>query len=128
MKFQAIILLTASISALAAGTNSMKDVKSIIQESKANIVKKHGGSSSSNVAAPKYILSNDIAPSKTSLGAYKGEFNVANNNYQCREGDMYCDYSGNGFWTCAQGSWVYRNCGPGTKCVQNGGNLYCDYA
>lgn len=47
----------------------------------------------------------------------------------CREGAMFCDDVSGGFYTCAQGRYVYRDCGPGTRCQQQGqDNIFCNYA
>ncbi|MEU2717839.1 hypothetical protein [Streptomyces sp. NPDC007205] len=44
----------------------------------------------------------------------------------CREGAMFA--AGQGYYTCAQGQYVYRDCGPGTHAVQQGqDNVFCDY-
>ncbi|KAI9294059.1 hypothetical protein K502DRAFT_366151 [Neoconidiobolus thromboides FSU 785] len=57
-------------------------------------------------------------------------WNTGNNgsgNYGgCREGAMFCDYNSGGFYTCAQGRYVLRQCGPGTRCQQQGqDNVFC---
>ncbi|KAI9292336.1 hypothetical protein K502DRAFT_352121, partial [Neoconidiobolus thromboides FSU 785] len=77
---------------------------------------------------PEIVISNVVVASNTPLGKYSGQFNIKTNQYQCIEGAMYCDYYGYGFWTCAEGTWVYRNCGPGTTCIENNGSLYCGYS
>jgi hypothetical protein len=44
----------------------------------------------------------------------------------CREGQMFA--SGQGFYTCAQGRYVYRDCGPGTWAQQIGPDaVICNY-
>ncbi|ORX64272.1 hypothetical protein K493DRAFT_373193 [Basidiobolus meristosporus CBS 931.73] len=46
---------------------------------------------------------------------------------ECKPGAYKC--TGKGFLQCANGSWVRKECGRGTKCVQNGPNaVYCDYS
>jgi hypothetical protein len=40
-------------------------------------------------------------------------------------GAMRCE--GSGFVTCDNGSWVYRNCGPGTVCRPFQGSILCDW-
>ena len=44
------------------------------------------------------------------------------------EGEMKC--AGSGFITCNHGSYVYRQCGPGTACKSGPGYnaVFCDYA
>jgi hypothetical protein len=39
-------------------------------------------------------------------------------------GEMQCQ--GTGFITCDYSGWVYRDCGPGTKC-HPGNPLFCGY-
>ncbi|MEJ8632214.1 hypothetical protein [Streptomyces sp. MS2.AVA.5] len=47
----------------------------------------------------------------------------------CREGAMFADYQSGGFWTCSQGQYVYRQCGPGTHAVQIAlDHVICNYA
>jgi hypothetical protein len=42
------------------------------------------------------------------------------------EGLMQC--CGTGFVTCDQGTFVYRDCGPGTRCFpRTGGSVICDF-
>lgn len=46
---------------------------------------------------------------------------------ECRPGAYQC--AGQGFRQCDNGKWVHKDCGAGTKCVQNGEYaVYCDYA
>lgn len=41
------------------------------------------------------------------------------------EGAMEC--SGSGFITCDHGSWVYRDCAPGTSCRPFNSSILCDW-
>ena len=44
----------------------------------------------------------------------------------CTEGAFRCD--GTGFDTCSGGTWVYRDCAPGTACVETGpSTIVCDF-
>ena len=46
--------------------------------------------------------------------------------YECEhEGQMICQ--GKGFDTCDHGAFVYRECGKGTACKSQHGNVFCDY-
>ena len=41
------------------------------------------------------------------------------------EGAMECD--GTGFVTCDHGTWVYRECAPGTACRPSEDSIICDW-
>jgi hypothetical protein len=49
-----------------------------------------------------------------------------NEKCSCTTGEMKCD--GNGFITCANNNWVYRNCASGTSCKTSGESIVCDFA
>jgi len=44
----------------------------------------------------------------------------------CIPGSMLCSGAA-GFLTCDKGTWVYRNCAPGTVCKQFGSAILCDW-
>ncbi|KAI9297754.1 hypothetical protein K502DRAFT_73065 [Neoconidiobolus thromboides FSU 785] len=72
--------------------------------------------------------------SKGRYSSFISDPNLAARNYHknwssCREGTMFCDYNSGGFYTCAQGRYVLRQCGPGTRCQQQAqDNVFCNYA
>ncbi|MFK0026182.1 MULTISPECIES: hypothetical protein [Streptomyces] len=46
--------------------------------------------------------------------------------YGCRDGAMWA--AGQGFYTCVNGQFVYRECGPGTHAEQQGADyVICNY-
>ncbi|KAI9294488.1 hypothetical protein K502DRAFT_349915 [Neoconidiobolus thromboides FSU 785] len=127
MKFLALIPLFAIKVYCATTANS--DLNSVISATNQVDQKSNRMAVSSSNNQEKIIVSNLVAPSKVSLGKHAGIYRLGVSSYPvCKEGLMFCDYYSYGFWTCAQGRFVFRNCGPGTKCVQHNGNLYCDYA
>jgi len=49
-----------------------------------------------------------------------------NEKCSCTTGEIKCD--GNGFITCANNNWIYRNCASGTSCKTSGESIVCDFA
>lgn len=49
-----------------------------------------------------------------------------NEKCSCTTGEMKCD--GNGFITCTNNNWIYRNCASGTSCKTSGESIVCDFA
>jgi len=48
-----------------------------------------------------------------------------NEKCSCTTGEMKCD--GNGFITCTNNNWIYRNCSPGTSCRSLENSIVCDF-
>ena len=48
-----------------------------------------------------------------------------NEKCSCTTGEMKCD--GNGFITCANNNWIYRNCSSGTSCRSLENSIVCDF-
>ncbi|KAJ3227245.1 hypothetical protein HK099_002938 [Clydaea vesicula] len=69
---------------------------------------------------------NDSGSEKESYGYKKKKHYKEKESYGCTNGHMKC--KGTGFNTCDHHTWVYRECGKGTACKQNGKGVYCDYA
>jgi hypothetical protein len=51
---------------------------------------------------------------------------VVDKNCNCITGEMKCNR--NGFDTCVNNKWIYRDCASGTACKSSGDSIVCDFA
>jgi len=57
-----------------------------------------------------------------------GDSNSGSSGGSCTAGAYKCSTSDNGFYQCANGSWVKMQCPPSTVCKSVGAQITCDWA
>jgi hypothetical protein len=82
-----------------------------------------------NINSDKHIISDNrrfISEKKSQDKVNEKSQDEVNEKCSCITGEMKCD--GNGFITCTNNNWIYRDCASGTSCKTSGESIVCDFA